>query len=141
MAELKTKPNDLDVNAFLDQVEKEGKRKDSYRILEMMKKVTGAEPRMWGHAIIGFGDCQFQYASGRMADWFLTGFSPRKQSLSLYIMAGFSRHKELMGKLGKFKTGKGCLYINKLDDVDLNVLEELISNSVEHLKNKYPDAG
>jgi hypothetical protein len=131
MAELKTKKTDNSVEAFINSVPDERKRKDSYTILEMMKKATGAEPKMWGEAIVGFGDLHYKYASGREGDWFLAGFSPRKQNLTLYFMSGYDDElKEIFGRLGKYSSGVGCLYIKKLDDVDLTVLQELISKSV-----------
>lgn len=131
--ENKTKPTDQDANSFLKQVEPAQKQKDCQQIVNMMKKATGAEPKMWGGSIIGFGEYHYKYASGREGDWFLTGFSPRKQNISLYIMAGFERYEELMGRLGKYKTGKSCLYINKLADVDKDVLEELITLSARYV--------
>ena len=99
-----------------------------------MKEATGAEPRMWGASIVGFGDFHYKYATGREGDWFLTGFAPRKRDLTLYIMAGFEPYKALMARLGKHKTGKSCLYVKRLGDVDIGVLKELVSASVEHLK-------
>lgn len=136
MAELKTQPHDGDVNEFLDKVEPLSKRDDSYKVKEIMEEITGAKAVMWGPSIIGFGDYHYKYASGREADWFYTGFSPRKQALTLYIMSGFSRYESLMEKLGKFKTGKGCLYIKKIDDIDITVLKELITESVNYLRSK-----
>jgi len=133
MAELKTKLNDASVEAFLNGIEDETKRKDSFTILEMMQEVTGAEPKMWGASIIGFGHSRYKYASGREGDWMLTGFSPRKQNLTLYIMGGFEPHEAIMAKLGKHACGKGCLYIKKLKDVDLATLRELIKASVDHM--------
>ena len=134
MAELKTKPTQTSVEQFLRSVPEERKRADSFTILELMKKVTKDESIMWGDSIVGFGSYHYKYASGREADWFLTGFSPRKQSLTLYIMSGFDEYEPLLDKLGKYKTGKSCLYIKKLEDVDLNVLEELIEKSVDHMR-------
>jgi len=134
MAELKTQPNEQNVEDFLNNVENETKRKDSFSILEMMKEETGAEPIMWGDSIIGFGSYQYKYASGRDAEWFLTGFSPRKQNLTLYIMSGFEEYDELLDKLGKHSTGKSCLYIKRLEDVDQDVLRDLVSKSVEHMR-------
>jgi hypothetical protein len=96
-----------------------------------MKKITGHEPRMWGSSIVGFGQYHFKYPSGREGDWFRTGFSPRKQNLTLYVMSGFEGHEKLLARLGKHKTGKGCLYINRLDEVDRDVLSELIRKSLE----------
>jgi hypothetical protein len=105
-----------------------------------MKDVTGEEPKMWGQGIVGFGTYHYVYASGREGDWPLAGFSPRKRNLTLYIMAGFKRYDDLMSKLGKYKTGKSCLYINKLDDIDLDVLRELVHHSIEYMKQKYPNS-
>ena len=133
MAELKTKINDADVEAFLNGIEDEKRRKDSFAVLELMKKITKAEPKMWGASIVGFGNYRYKYKSGREGDWFVSGFSPRKQNLTLYVMSGFSRYEELLAKLGKHKTGKSCLYINKLEDVDLDVLAEMIETSVENV--------
>ena len=135
MAENKTKPQDGDVYAYLDTIEPEKKRQDSLAVLELMKDVTGEEPKMWGTSIIGFGEYRYRYESGREGDWFLTGFAPRKQSLTLYIMAGFSKYDELMGQLGKYTTGKSCLYIKKIEDVDTDVLRELVRLSAEHVAN------
>lgn len=137
MAELKTKPTDNSVEAFLNSIEDAKKREDSFAILNLMKEITQSEPKMWGSSMIGFGNYHYKYESGREGDWFLTGFSPRKQNLTLYIMAGFDRYDELMAKLGKYKTGKSCLYIKKLDDIDPEVLRELIQQSVEHVSSKY----
>jgi hypothetical protein len=134
MAELKTKRNKGDVEAFLNNVADERKRQDSFTILELMTRVADKEPEMWGDSIIGFGSYHYKYASGREGDWFLTGFSPRKQNLTLYIMAGFDEYEQLLGKLGKHSTGKSCLYIKKIEDVDLDVLKELVKRSVEHME-------
>ncbi|MGB5530390.1 MAG: DUF1801 domain-containing protein [Ignavibacteriaceae bacterium] len=136
MAELKTKPTKVDVEKFLKSVIDKKRQEDSFKILELMKKITKEEPKMWGPSIVGFGSYHYKYASGREGDFFLTGFSPRKQSLTLYIMSGFKRYDELMKKLGKHKTGSSCLYINKLEDVDLKVLLTLITESVKYMKNK-----
>lgn len=133
MAQLKTQKNDASVEQFLDGVANERKRQDSYAILELMQDVTGEEPAMWGTSIIGFGSYHYKYASGRENDWFLVGFSPRKQNLTLYIMSGFDEYESLLADLGKYKTGKSCLYINKLVDVDLSTLRELIEKSVAHM--------
>lgn len=133
MAELKTQPNDMSVEEFLNGVADERKRLDCFTLLEMMKAVTGQEPRMWGDSIVGFGTYHYQYASGREGDWFVTGFSPRKQNLTLYIMAGFDRYDELLQQLGKHTTGKSCLYVKRLGDVDLAVLRELVQLSVDHM--------
>ncbi len=133
MAELKTKPSEQSVEAFLNRVEDEKKRQDCLTILEIMKQITKAEPKMWGTSMVGFGTYPYKYESGREGDWFVAGFSPRKQNLTLYIMAGFSRYDGLLSKLGKFKTGKSCLYIKKIEDVDLPTLKELIKQSVAYV--------
>ena len=129
-AENKTKKTKASVEEFLNGVEHEGKRQDSFTILEMMRDVTGLEPVMWGPSIVGFGSYHYKYASGREGDMPVTGFYPRKQSLTLYIMPGFDAYESLLDKLGKHKLGKSCLYINKLADVDLDVLRELVTESV-----------
>ena len=138
MAELKTKLNDASVEAFLDGIADERKRQDSYTILTMMQEVTGAKAKMWGDSIVGFGSYHYKYASGREADWMLVGFSPRKQNLTLYIMSGFEQYGDLLGRLGKHSTGKGCLYIKKLQDIDLATLRELVRLSVEHMASTNP---
>lgn len=138
MAELKTKVNSASVSDFINAVSDETKKKDSLVLLKLFEKITKEKPKMWGASIIGFG--QYHYKSERSAqegDWMLTGFSPRKQNLTLYIMLGFDDYSNLLKKLGKHKTSKGCLYINKLADVDMNVLEELIKKSYEGMKKKY----
>ena len=132
--ELKTRLNDASVEDFLNTVSDEQIRADCFEIAKIMKQATKAEPKMWGSSIVGFGSYHYKGASGREGDWMLVGFSPRKQNLTLYIMAGFDRYDELMKKLGKFSTGKSCLYIKKLADVDKKVLKELISESVQYMK-------
>ncbi|MEZ4866135.1 MAG: DUF1801 domain-containing protein [Caldilineaceae bacterium] len=136
MTELKTKRNDASVEDFLNSIEQEQKRKDAFAICSLMQEVTGAEAQMWGSSIIGFGSYRYKYASGREGDWMLVGFSPRKQNLTLYIMPGFEHYDELLGKLGKHKIGKSCLYINKLADVDQAVLQELVKQSVAHMQTQ-----
>ena len=135
MSDLKTKPNTGDVNCFLDAVEDEKKRSDSFTITALMQRVSGYEPCMWGDSIIGFGSYHYKYTSGREGDWFLCGFSPRKQALTLYIMAGFEQYEDLLQKLGKYKTGKSCLYVKRLEDINLEVLSELVQLSVEHMSD------
>lgn len=137
MTELKTKKNIASVTKFLNSVTNEKKRADSFTVLGLMQEVTGEEPVMWGTSIVGFGSYHYKYASGREGDWALTGFSPRKQNLTLYIMPGFDKYDALMKKLGKYKTGKSCLYINKLEDIDMKILKRLIKLSVEHMVKKY----
>ena len=133
MAELKTKLNDANVDQFLKQIKDQQKQADCFQIVELMKKATKAEPKMWGTSIVGFGDYHYKYASGREGDWFKMGFSPRTQNLTLYSMGGFTRHTELLKKLGKHSLGKGCLYIKKLEDVDTEVLKELFTKSVKEM--------
>jgi len=137
MAELKTKVNDASVEEFLEGFP-EDKRKDCYTILEMMKTITNNEPKMWGTSIIGFGDYHYEYKSGREGDFFLTGFSPRKQNLTLYINGGFDQYGGLLEKLGKYKTSKACLYIKKLADVDTHVLQEIVTKSVTAMSKNNP---
>ena len=134
MAELKTKPTTASVSDFLDTIDDDERRKDCLAVVKIMQKATGAKPKMWGPSIVGFGDHRYKYASGRELDWFLTGFSPRKKDLTLYIMPGFERYEELMSSLGKYKTGKSCLYIKRLADVDPTVLRTLVEDSVKHMK-------
>ena len=136
MAELKTKQTTESVEKFLNNVADEQRRKDCFQLLEIMKAATNAEPAMWGTSIVGFGRYQYAYKSGRSLEWFVTGFSPRKQDLTLYIMPGLERYPALMKKLGKHKTGKSCLYIKKLEDVDLPTLKELVRLSVKDLAGK-----
>jgi len=137
MAELKTKRNKGDVEAFLNEVQDERKRQDSFTILALMKEVTGKEPEMWGESIVGFGSYHYKYESGREGDWFVTGFSPRKQNLTLYIMSGFDDYDRLLGKLGKHTIGKACLYIKKMEEVDTDVLKELVEKSVKHMEKAH----
>jgi len=139
MAELKTKRNKGDVKVFLNSVPDEKKRQDSFEVLELMTEVTGMQPEMWGDSIIGFGSYHYKYASGREGDWMLTGFSPRKQNLTLYIMPGFEKYDQLLSKLGKHSIGKSCLYVKKLEDVDTDVLKELVKQSVEHMQKTNAD--
>ena len=134
MAEPKTKPTTASVKKFIDSIEDEKKRKDSRAILKMMKEITGERPKMWGPSIVDFGSYHFKYASGREGDWPVTGFSPRKQALTLYIMSGFSRYEDLLGRLGKHKTGKSCLYVKSLAEIDQAVLGRLVEESVAHLQ-------
>jgi len=137
MAEPKTKKNDASVKNFLNSVANQTRREDSLSLLGLMRDVTGEEAKMWGSSIVGFGSYHYVYQSGREGDWMLTGFSPRKQNLAIYIMAGFSDYGPLLEKLGKHKTGKSCLYVNKLADVDINVLRELVRRGVRSMRKKY----
>jgi hypothetical protein len=131
MAELKTQKSDASVDDFLNTTADETKRRDAFVILEMMRQISGSEPKMWGPSIVGFGDRHYRYASGREGDWFVVGFSPRKENLTLYLTFGGLEDIDLVKKLGKYKTGKGCLYIKRLQDVNLDVLKELISLTVK----------
>jgi hypothetical protein len=134
MAELKTKPTDSSVEEFLNAIVGEERRADCRTLVKMMKRATRAEPRMWGPSIVGFGDFHYKYDSGREGDWFLAGFSPRKQDLTLYLMGGLMDKQPLLEKLGKHKRGKGCLYLKKLADTDVKVLAALVDESVRKLK-------
>ncbi|MGD2147395.1 MAG: DUF1801 domain-containing protein [Anaerolineae bacterium] len=133
MAEPKTKKTDASVEGFLNAVQDERKREDSFAVLDLMREATGEEPAMWGPSIVGFGSYTYKYASGREGEWPLTGFSPRKRDLTLYITSGFEGYAALLSRLGKFKTGKSCLYVKKLEDIDLPTLRELIKQSVESM--------
>ena len=137
MTELKTKPTGASVKAFLDSVEDERKRRDCQEVIKLMASVTGKKPKIWGTSIIGFGSYHYKYRSGREGDWPMTGLSPRKQSLTIYVMLGFSRYESLMKKLGKYKTSKSCLYVKSLDDIDREVLARLIERSVADMKKIY----
>ncbi len=137
MAELKTKRTKQSVAAFIKSIPEEQKRRDAQTISKLMKRATNSDPEMWGGNIVGFGSYHYRYASGREGDWFVTGFSPRKRNLTLYIMSGFSQYNTLMKKLGKHTTGKSCLYIKRLADVDIPTLEKLIRESVKHVKMTY----
>lgn len=139
MAELKTKQNAASVEDFLNSVEPAEKRQDAKTIEKLMRKVSGQAPKMWGSAIVGYGTYHYTYASGREGDWMQIAFSPRKQNLTLYLMPGyqFPQMKDLLAKLGKHSIGKGCLYIKKLADVDVKVLEQLMRESLKILREKY----
>lgn len=137
MAEQKTKPTEKSVDDFLDTIPDEKVRADCHVLTRLMKKVTGHAPKMWGPAIIGFDQYHYKYESGREGDICLVGFSPRKQNLTLYVLAGFPGQDELLQKLGKHKTGKGCLYIKRLEDVDMKVLESMMRQSVDFMRKKH----
>ena len=139
MAENKTKPEKTSVLDFINSVEDEQKRKDSFVLLELFKSITKEEPVMWGPSIIGFGEYHYKYASGREGDFLITGFSPRKAALTFYLMGCMEdEFTHLMQKLGKYKTGAGCFYIKKLADIDLAILIQLIADSYAFMKAKYP---
>ena len=130
MAELKTKKTDLSVDTFIQKIPDAQKRKDAAVIVGLMEKATKAKAKMWGTSIIGFGDRHLKYESGRELDWFVMGFSPRKQYLALYIIGTVEKQQALLKKLGKYKTSKGCLYINTLEEVDMRVLREIITKGL-----------
>lgn len=134
MAGLKTRPSGASVEAFVEGIADDTRRGECRAVLDLMRRVTGAEPEMWGASIVGFGSYHYRYASGREGDWFLTGFSPRRRDLTLYIMSGFEGHQDLLLRLGPHKTGKSCLYVKRLSDLDVAVLEELVAASVAHLR-------
>lgn len=137
MSENKTQPTPKRAEQFLESVDNKKRKEDSFVVLDLMKEVTGKEPVMWGESIIGFDQYHYKYDSGREGDFLMVGFSPRKKALTIYIMPGFERYESLMQQLGKYKTGKACLYIKKLEDIDIAVLKELISESVKYMRNKY----
>ncbi|MEO6212838.1 MAG: DUF1801 domain-containing protein [Vicinamibacterales bacterium] len=139
MAELKTKANKASVSGFLKTLPPE-RRKDAEAIMSLMKSATREDPAMWGTAIVGFGRLHYKYASGREGDWFKAGFSPRKDSFTLYLCGGFAPHADLMEKLGKHKTGVGCLYVKKLEDVDVKVLKQLITRTTKAAETFVPGA-
>jgi len=132
--ELKTQATGRSVDKFLQGIKDEGAREDCMTLAKVMTQVTRSAPRMWGPSIVGFGEYKYRYPNGREMEWFLAGFSPRKQSLTLYLMGGFSESGDLMQKLGKHKTGKSCLYIKAIDDVHLPTLKKLIKQSVDRVK-------
>ena len=139
MAEAKTKATAESVEAFLGDVADEARRADCRTLVDLMREATGAEPRMWGGSIVGFGSYHYTYESGREGDWFIQGFSPRKGDLSLYVMPGFEAFDGVLDRLGKFKTGKACLYVKRLSDVDLDVLRELLACSVAAMASQRTD--
>lgn len=139
MAELKTKPNDADVREFINTfADTEQKKKDSIELLELMQELTGFEAKMWGTSIIGFG--QYHYKSERSrqeGDWPLVGFSPRKAAISLYVYSGCSGQEELLNDLGKYKMGKGCIYVKKLSDINQEALKKLMLSTIDYLQQKH----
>ena len=137
MSSNKTVETDNSVENFINSVENEQKRKDSWDMVALMTKITGAKPRMWGSSLVGFGQYHYKYASGREGDFFITGFSPRKSAFTVYIMPGFDGYGEQMARLGPHKTGKSCLYLKNLDVIDRGVLEEMIRDSVAVMRERY----
>ena len=136
MAELKTQKNDGDVDEFLNSVENETRRRDAFAVKEIMTRLTGEEPKMWGNSIVGFGEYPYTNRSGKEHTWMKIGFSPRKQSMTLYIMDGFGSYDSLLGELGPHSTGKSCLYIKDLENVNKEVLETLITNSIDFIDER-----
>jgi hypothetical protein len=134
MAELKTKQTQASVEKFLNNIEDETRREDCFKVAKMMEEITGEKPKMWGPSIVGFGTYHYKYASGREGDWPIAAFSPRKQDLTIYVMPGFGGQRELMQQLGKHRTGKSCLYIKRLSDVDVPTLKKLMRWSVKTMK-------
>lgn len=137
MAEPKTKPTELSVEKFLNTIKDEQRREDCFAVAKLMEEVTGEKPKMWGTSIVGFGSYHYKYASGREGDAPLTGFSPRKQNLTLYLMGGFEQHDDLMKKLGKHTVAKSCLYIKSLEDIHLPTLKKLVRESINYMKKNY----
>ena len=133
MAEPKTRPTDADVGAFLESVADERRRDDAKTVCRLMQEVTGEEPVLWGTSIVGFGSVRLRYASGRELDWPVTGFSPRKTATTVYLVDGFEERSDLLARLGPHSTGRSCLYLKRLSDVDLDVLRELVADSVQHV--------
>lgn len=137
MAHNKTQPTQQKVSEFIAGIEDKVKRDDCRELMKLMSKITGNRAKMWGPGIVGYGTYHYKYESGREGDFFLTGFSPRKQALSIYIISGFDINPQLMEKLGKYKTGKSCLYVKRLDDLDRSVLAQLVEESVAYMRKKY----
>ena len=138
MSDLKTKPTASSVDAFIEAVDDERKRADCGVVARLMAEITGAEGVMWGSSIVGFGSYHYRYASGREGDFFEAGFSPRKRALTIYVMAGFAEYEDLLARLGKYSTGKSCLYVKRLADIDFDLLREMLIRSVAYIRAKYP---
>jgi hypothetical protein len=138
MTQLKTQRTDDSVEAYLNGLDDSRKRQDCFVLLQIMREITGEEPAMWGSSIVGFGSYKYRYNSGRRGEWFITGFAPRKRDLTVYIVPGFDAYQPLMKRLGKHKTGVSCLYLSKLEAVDLPTLRELISHSVADMRENNP---
>ena len=137
MAKNKTIPNNNDVAIFLNNIIDEQKRKDAFELLNIMKEITNEEPKMWGTSIVGFGEYHYRYESGREGDMFLSGFSPRKQNITIYIVSGLERYDAILQRIGRHKIGKSCFYVKKLNDIDNKLLAEMIIDSVSRIKQKY----
>jgi hypothetical protein len=137
MAELKNKQNKASVKAFLKQIDDKQKMQDCFELLDLMQGITDHKAKMWGTSMVGFGSYHYKYKSGHEGDWFITGFSPRKQNLVVYIMPGFSKYQKLMQQLGKYKTGKSCLYVKRLEDINITVLKKIVTRSVKDMNKLY----
>ena len=137
MKKNKTQRTDNSVSLFLDQIEPEQKRKDSFTLVDLMSKITSEDPKLWGTSIIGFGEYHYKYKSGREGDWLLTGFSPRKNALTVYLMCDLSHEDLNFDGLGKYKLSKGCLYFKKIEHIDLKVLTQIIKDSIKIIKKMY----
>lgn len=137
MSENKTKPTDVPVEEFIESIDHKVRKEDAWTLYNMLNEVTGLKAKMWGPSIIGYGTYHYKYDSGREGDMIKIGFSPRKASLSLYIMSGFPEYEDLLSRLGKYKLGKSCLYINKLTDVDLDILKEIMVRGFQKMNEKY----
>ncbi|MGD8327343.1 MAG: DUF1801 domain-containing protein [Sphingomonadales bacterium] len=135
----KTQPSDASVEDYIASIEHPKRRRDSYTLLEIMKRLTAEEPKLWGPSIIGFGQYHYKYDSGREGDFMRTGFAPRKANMVVYIMPGYREYEEQLARLGKHKIGKSCLYLTDLEKVDINVLEEIIADSLKYMREKYPN--
>ena len=136
----KTKETSKSVDGFIKAVESADKQKDSHQIIKIMKGITGCEPKMWGPSIIGFGSCHYKYESGREGDMPVAAFSPRKPAIVFYLSGSFENREELLKKLGKHKTTKGCVYVSKLDDINIEILKKMIVASIKHVQALYPVA-
>lgn len=137
MTDSKTNETDASVENFINSVDNDQKRRDSWDLIALLSEITGSEAKMWGSSLVGFGQYHYKYASGREGDFFITGFSPRKTALTIYIVPGFDGYEEQLAKLGPYKTGKSCLYLKNLEVVDRGALEEIIRDSVAVMRKKY----
>ncbi len=139
MADNKTKPTDADADAYIASIENERRREDGLVLLKMLGRITGFKPQMWGDSIVGYGRYRYTYKSGHGGEFFLTGFSPRKSAMTIYVMPGFKKYEKKLAKLGKHKHSVSCLYINRLDTINLKILEDIVADSVARMKEMYPD--
>jgi hypothetical protein len=138
MADLKTKKTDQNVDQFVQSVENDMRKADSLKILKILSEIMPEPPKMWGPSIVGFGEYHYKYATGREGDYLRIGFSPRKKALTIYLMDGIEKHEPKLQILGKFKTGKSCLYINKLEEIHIDILKEILLDSLKNMAELYP---